>query len=513
MITPDSGEDTTPSRGDHRRGRTVPWLVAAVLLLLVANGRDNVAVAAWLAPIFLVRFIRSRRPWRGLLVCWLALAATWAFQFRGMAPLPGVLYVVIVAVFGAVGTLPYAADRLLAPRLSGLRSTLVLPSAWVTIEYLLTTFTPYGSWGSVAYTQHENLALLQILSVTGIYGITFLIGWCAAVANWVWEQGLAAPRVRRGALVFATVAIAVPVAGGLRLALCAPDAETVRVASLTRPEIDLFPDVEVARRMLGGTATAEDIDAVRSRGRAIDDDLLARSEREARAGARIVFWGEGNGFSFAEDEAALIQRGAEVARRNGIYLGLGMATWNPGSPKPMENKLVLIDPLGELAWEYWKSIPVPGQEAAIMARGDGRIKSVETPYGIVAGAICYDMDFPWLLRQAGDLRADILLAPSNDWREIDPWHTHMARFRAIEQGFNLIRHTSGGLSAACDVQGRVLATMDHYTTTDRTLVSLLPTRGVWTVYSAIGDLFAWLCFAVLAAFIALALRGGTNPVE
>jgi apolipoprotein N-acyltransferase len=36
----------------------------------------------------------------------------------------------------------------------------------------------------------------------------------------------------------------------------------------------------------------------------------------------------------------------------------------------------------------------------------------------------------------------MLLDPSNDWPAIDPWHTQMASFRAIEQGVILVRHAS-----------------------------------------------------------------------
>jgi apolipoprotein N-acyltransferase len=99
-----------------------------------------------------------------------------------------------------------------------------------------------------------------------------------------------------------------------------------------------------------------------------------------------------------------------------------------------------------------------------------------------------------------------MLDPSNDWRAIDPWHTQMASFRAIEQGFNLIRQTSQGLSAAFDYQGRRLAAMDHYQTTDYAMVSQVPTRGVRTIYSRFGDWFAWLCLAGLALLAILSLR-------
>jgi apolipoprotein N-acyltransferase len=128
---------------------------------------------------------------------------------------------------------------------------------------------------------------------------------------------------------------------------------------------------------------------------------------------------------------------------------------------------------------------------------------LDTPFGRLSAAICFDADFPRLLAQAGARRADIVLVPSNDWRAIDPWHTQMASFRAIEQGVNLVRHTSQGLSAAFDYQGRALATMDHYAATERTLVSQVPTRGVPTLYAWLGDWFAW---ATLAGLALLALR-------
>jgi apolipoprotein N-acyltransferase len=99
-----------------------------------------------------------------------------------------------------------------------------------------------------------------------------------------------------------------------------------------------------------------------------------------------------------------------------------------------------------------------------------------------------------------------VLDPSNDWRAIDPWHTQMASFRAIEQGVNLVRQTSQGLSAAFDYQGRRLSAMDHYHTADYVLVSEVPTRGVRTVYSRLRDWFAWVCAAVFLVLVFRSVR-------
>lgn len=231
------------------------------------------------------------------------------------------------------------------------------------------------------------------------------------------------------------------------------------------------------------------------------DDLFLRAEQEIQAGARIIIWGETNGFSFKEDEPMLLARGAQFAREKQIYLGMSPAVFDPSSDKPLENKIVLMTPRGEVAFEYHKAIPVPGGEAAVQAPGDGIIRTIDSPHGRLGAAICFDMDFPGLLKQAGRQQTDILLVPSNDWREIDPWHSHMARFRAIEQGFNMVRHVSHGLSLASDYQGRVLSTMDHFVTDQRSLVAYVPTRGVRTIYCRIGDTFSWMCMVGLGIFM------------
>ena len=46
----------------------VTCLSLAALLLPFANGRFNIAVAAWLAPLFLLRFVRSVGVGKGLFI-------------------------------------------------------------------------------------------------------------------------------------------------------------------------------------------------------------------------------------------------------------------------------------------------------------------------------------------------------------------------------------------------------------------------------------------------------------
>lgn len=481
----------------------VPLAVAAVLLLF-SNGADNVPLAAWLAPVFVLRFLRKQRVLIGLPVVYILLIAAFTFQFRGMVPIPGIGYYIFLAIFGIPMTLPYLVDRLVSPRLAGLRATLVFPAALATTEYLLSR-GPYGTWGSTAYSQYGNLALLQVLSVTGLWGITFLIGWFAAVCNWLWEEGFHSKPARTGAwLCVGTIAVLV-LLGGVRMAVFPPSSQTARVASLSKRKVDPEPSAAASDRFFSGKGTPEDIDVYQRWAIAMDNDLLSRAEQEMQAGAKIVFWGETNA-PVLEDQSGFVARGSALAAKYHAYLGMALGVWHSGKNPPVENKLVLIQPDGHVAWEYNKAYPVPGPEAEMQIRGDGKLRALDTPYGRLSSIICFDGDFPQLLMQAGALGADVVLDPSNDWRAIDPWHTQMVSFRTIEQGVNLIRQTSQGLSAAFDYQGRRLAAMDHYQTTDYVMISEVPTRGVRTIYSRFGDWFAWLCALGLLLLIGQAMR-------
>ncbi|WP_257311400.1 nitrilase-related carbon-nitrogen hydrolase [Geothrix fuzhouensis] len=480
------------------------WLLPATAgaLLLIANGRNSVPLAAWLAPFFLLRFTRGGRARVRLPAAFSMLFISWLFQFRGMVPAPRPILIAVAATYSLALLVPYLVDRALTPKLPAAWATLVFPAAWAGTEYLMTLASPYGSWGAMAYSQFSDLPLMQLVSVTGLAGVTFLMGWFASAMNLAWAHGRSWRRARKPVALFAATLAAVLMGGGIRVAFFPPDAPTVRVASMNRRDVGSAPSKDLERRLLRNQPLTDvEVGLLRDNGRTGTDDLLARTSRAADAGANIIFWNETAGDVFKEDEPALIAQAQQLASRKQIYLGLALGAWQRGARKPLENKLVLIAPDGRIAYEYWKARPVPGDEKNLTSQLDGNIKTVLTPHGRLGSAICFDLDFPQLLAQAGRLGTDVLLAPSNDWRDIDPWHTHMATFRAVEQGFNLVRQTRSGLSMAVDYQGRALAQMDDFGSPDREMTAYVPTRGVRTVYSRIGDAFAWGCLFGLAMLL------------
>lgn len=476
-------------------------LALAALLLCLSNGRTPTSVAPWWAVMFLLRFVRGR----GLIVgigagLAVSIGAT-LVVWRGMIPVPPSAYTAIAAVMGALFFLPFAVDRVMSPRIGGFTSTLVLPLAFVATDLFNTLLSPYGSWGSLAYTQFDNLPLIQMVSVTGTAGIVFLIAWFAAVVNWAWEQRFSWKRMGFEAALFIALLSLIQLLGGVRLSLRPKTQSTVRVAGITVRQ----GNAARIMRLLDPEPKASDLKSVRAATAALHDTLFQRSEREARAGARIVVWSEANGLVVKQDEPALLTRAREFAAKHKIHLFMTLATATPGSPR-YENQLVAIDPEGQIAFRYHKARPVPGD---LEMGADRSIpKPIATTSGRITGAICFDMDFPQLIHRAGRGRADILIAPSSDWREIDPMHTRMAIFRGIENGCAVVRPTDKGLSAATDCQGRVLAAADYFASADHRFVALVPTRGARTFYASVGDLFAWLCVLALVGlgFLAQGIR-------
>lgn len=490
--------------GDRRSistfSRYVLLVAATAVRLFATGGRWDVAIAAWTFPVLLLCFTRTGRAWSGALWAWASGVAAGLFWVGESALGFNAVIVAGAAGLAALQALPFLLDRLLVARLRPWAATLVFPAALAGSEFLITLLSPFGTaYGSLAVTQYGDLPLLQVVSVTGSYGIGFLIAWFAAVAVARWERPSRRPG--RGVLVYAGVLAAVLTGGGLRLAL-APDPATVRVAGVS-PAAAL---IAAQRSAIGRFADRRSVaaaprPAVEPAMTAVENDLLATTRREAAAGAKIVVWPEEGVKTQEANEPAAVAAARDAARRSGIYLEIGVGVYTTEAPYGRDEAM-LIDPRGTVLWTYQKAHPIPGSEP--FTPGDGRVPVARTPYGRIANVICYDADFPALMR----VRADVMLVPAHDWRQYGGPHTKKAVLRAIEDGYALVRQDSEGVSAAFDDRGRVLAATDSFTTARQVTVAYVPAHGVTTIYDRIGDAFAWLCLATVAL---LGLTGLLRP--
>jgi apolipoprotein N-acyltransferase len=472
-----------PTEPERDRWRWM-WLAIGAGLLPFTMFQTIVPIAAWMSHILILRFVRTTRARVSLPLVAAVGYGSAVLALRGIWDDP-----YLVSLPGLGLALVYGADKLLMRRLPVMVGTLALPAADTALSYLaaLDHSVGFASWGALGYTQVPNAVLTQTASLFGVWGIGFLIMWTASVVNTWWEHDFRVRPIFRPIVVWAAVLVALTGYGSVRLAFPV-DSPGVQVAAIT-----LDPELNEAflSSSIGPATPAGERDALTDQYLdPIVDDLFARTREAARAGARIVAWSEAAAFVFDQDEAALLERGSRVAMEEGIYLEMGVISILPRDETPFnENRSVLFGPDGALLWDYPKSSVVAGDGNE---PGPGVVPVVDTPYGRLAVVICFDGDFPPLVRQASRAGADILLLPSSDWDLVDRPHADMAVLRAVESGMSVVRPTRQGVSTMLDPVGRTLAYgPDYFSGEVPILMGTVPTERRPTVYTAIGDVVGY----------------------
>lgn len=468
------------------------WLLLSALLSFFVGGRWGIPLAAWLAPVFALRFIRQQKTLRGYLLVVLAAYIPSAIAWNGVTFftfIHPVAHYAFMAVTAILGSLPLLFDRILVGRLQrtggklAFWTTLIFPVATTATDFLLSGDSPFGTFGAQAYTQYGVSPLMQFASITGLWGITFIIAWFASVANYVWEQGFDWQQVRKGVLVYASVIVLVFGYGFGRVWLAPEAASSVRVAGFNA-------DVSIPDLM----ALSNDEEAFRTATQDAYQYYLERSRQAVQDGAEIVVWPEGAGLGYEDDVAELLAAGQALALEENIYLVLPTFTLYENSERLPENVLNIVDPQGQVALSHTK---FGGSQFEGSLPGPGTLQTLETPYGTLSGVICWDADFPTVINEAGRQDVDLLLIPSNDWYEVRDVHANMAVFRAIENGTSIFRQTSNGVSLATDAYGQILNRTDQFEEGSDQLVDV-PLNSTATLFPQLGDFFALINMAGFA---------------
>ena len=206
------------------------WLIVGCICLLFMGGKWNILIATWVGSIFFVRFFRTQRsPWAILLALPFVLIASHVF-FLGLAVQVTVGFQILIAVsYTLYVMVPCLVDRLLYRKLGNpLLSTLLYPASLVVVQWLLSYIEALGTvlnWTGFLFSMKP---LIQIVSITGVWGPSFLVGWLASIVNTLWENGFDLNKVKLPVAVFGGVFIASMLWGGIRMVFFAPGPGTVK---------------------------------------------------------------------------------------------------------------------------------------------------------------------------------------------------------------------------------------------------------------------------------------------
>lgn len=450
------------------------------LLLWFGTGLTPLWPLLWIAPLPALLFAADAR-WESAAAVAASSAAISCFNLwpylHVLLQVPAAL---LIRLFG-LEALGFAAAVLLYRAL--LRrgviwgALLALPGTRVALEYGANLTSPHGTYGAFAYTQMGCLPLLQVASLTGPWGVSFVLLLFPATLATAWHVRATRTHAVRVVGVGLGVVAAALAFGAVRLARSA-DGPLVKVG-LVASDAPTSPPVAAA-----GEPTALLIDAYAP-------SILALASR----GAQVVVLPEKLGVAVEPRIGDLDARLQALADKTGATLVAGLIhvamahkynaarVFVPSAPVAEYHKRHMLPP--------FESMFAPGRELVLLPQSSG-------PWGVT---ICKDMDFTPLSREYGLAGASLLLVPAWDFNLDRVLHGHMAVMRGVESGFAIARAAKNGYLTVSDNRGRILAETRSDAAPFATLLAEVPTGHVATLYQRWGDWFAWLVLALLAAIL------------
>ena len=453
-------------------------ITATAVLVWFGTGLDPAWPLLWFAPlpVLLHAGRAGLRSTAGVaFVGWLiGNLNLWSYMHQSIETPFGVTFG-IVAGFALVFTLAVLLYRALLWRGAAWYALLAFPAAWVAFEYLLNLAWVNGTGFNLAYTQLAFLPFLQIASLTGPWGMSFLLFlFSAAIATswhlWRHQRGTAAAIVGAtpfgviaAVLIFGAVRLAMPQQGHtMQIGLVATD--THGMAGAGTPAMQVFR--EYATRIAA---------------------LAAR-------GAQVVVLPEKSAVVDAATQPAVDAFFGSLSNRTGATVAIGVTY--EAADKTEYNQARLYRPFKPvLTYVKHHLLPpfesgfTPGKTLTTFAMPDARL-GVE---------ICKDMDFTPLSRKYGRRGDGLVLVPAIDFDVDRTFHGHMAIMRGVESGFTVARSARRGYLTVSDDHGRIVGQARSDSASFATVLANVPVAHDRTLFLAWGDWFAWVAMAILGS--------------
>lgn len=423
----------------------------------------------------------------------------------------------IAAVWGAsIGLYAWIVQRLW--RLSLSLALLAAPFLWISTE-VLRAYLPEISfpWGLLGYPAAENPAFVQLTTVTGIYGLSFLVAAFNALLVWT-DSALPADKTRRIASLLAVI-VALLLVGSIGPRFV-PRAEAPHRARVVQPN---FPE---QMEYQGDWYTQHQADLA---------DLVRLSLRPSLGPQQpdLLIWPEAPApFSFQDPRfGPFISRLAEDFHHPVI---VGVIEWKPGSELGNRaehpalvpyNSAAMVNENGQRIFSYDKIHLVPFGEyepfpfihqvvTSVSEEVGGFHKGKERAVGKFPNGhtfsvfICYEAIYPMEVRAFVARGAELLVNISNDgWfgkSEAAEQHLRMVRVRAVENRRWIVRDTNSGITASIDPYGNITRVLTRDVRDSADLPYDLRTDK--TFYTRFNDWFAWMCVAISAILFLMTFR-------
>jgi len=486
------------------------WICVGVLLLAVFGASSRMAFACGFLHALL--FVVTSVSWIATVLSvhgGLSLAGGW-----------GVLLLIAAAWGVLVGGFALIVHRI------SLRSVelacIAAPFVWVTFEFVRAHLPEISfPWNLLGYPAASNLGLLQVATLTGIYGLSFLVAAFDALLAWVVASKRMDLQRRTGAVAAAAAVLLMAMGVGPRFVPQAEAHHFARAVQLNFPEVPEYPSDWFAQN----TPQLEEAQKLSLAPSKEKPDLLVWPEAPAP-------------FSFEDPQFAKLA--SSLAIRFGHPFLAGAIEWKtpvdpadkvpPGRLVPY-NSAILLDAQGQRVFVYDKVHLVPFGEyepfplihkvvTSVSEEVGGFHKGNKYAVGPLPGGhtfgvfICYEAIYPGEVRRFAANGAQLLVNISNDgWfghSAAAEQHLHMVRVRAVENRRWIVRSTNSGYTVSVDPYGRITEPLPPYVRAQTDLPYDFRTDK--TVYTRFGNWFAWLCVIVSVILLVVSLKPESKEV-
>jgi len=460
-----------------------PCLAISAALFFLGTGLTPLWPLTWLAAIPLLwiapRVSAGQAYFVAAAAYGLGQLNEWSYSRRVLPTFVVASVLLLAACVFALGVLLFRSCML---RRKLWQAALVFPLFWVSVEFAVAMLSVHGTFGNISYSQMDFLPILQIASVTGIWGISFCIFlFASTVAAVLHSEPVSAKiPVAVGTFLFLAVVLGF---GFWRLAATPKNSPTIKVA-------------------LVASDAPENINAETPAGAAPIFQRYADYMRPlAQQGVQLFVLPEHSGPITNGSQADADAFWGQLAKQTGAFIAIGI---DRIEPNVSWNQVRLYAPSGEFIGAYNKHHLLPHWEDQFAP--DVKRTVLSMPSGKWGLEICKDMDFPRLSRQYSDDGIGLLIVPAWDFVD-DGWlHGRMAILRGVESGFSIARSAKLGILTATDDRGRILAQRNTLGPTFASVIVNVPVRHDPTLYSRFGNWFAWLCAILFVLALVTALR-------
>jgi apolipoprotein N-acyltransferase len=558
--------------------------IGAGLLLTAAFPKIGIAGCAWVAPALLIAAAYGKRGGDAFRVGYVAGLAYFLSSLYWLLLIPVTGFPVLgwfslsafIALYPAVWVwlVNWWGERPREPEQTSWSGralwSLIGAAVWVALEMVRVRLLGGFPWNPLGASQYQLIPLIQIASVTGVYGVSFLVVWLSLslfsatrmifrrpASRFAWQAETLLPLAVVAVLFavgFARMNGQNPSGSPLRITLIQPSIPQALIWDPNANTNRFRQLLELSERALNSAGSTNDAPPTPSGG-----ERVAAGRVRGASKTDLLIWPEAAVPEFDQTSFIAI---TNLVRMHHVWLIFNAEdyVWRSGTGTNNDydafNAAFLFNPDGRCAAIYHKQklvifgeyiplgrwlpfikwfTPITGSFASgtnavpfeMERRAPARLDAKETAQraGTVLGApdrvktatlICFEDIFPQLAREYVQDDTDFLVNLTNDgWfgEGAAQWQQAAAAvFRAVENGVPLVRCSNNGLTCWADASGRLRnifrdKTGSVYGVGAMTVDIPVGVQRETTFYNRHGDWFGWGCVGVTGILLVVKISG------